>query len=297
MTTLGAWTGRRDDAAPAPVPLLPGAPQRLWGWPAVVNFSLGGTGAGLYAMAAVAGSGTALRTAAWLGPLLVLAGFAAVATEAGRPLRGARVLRRVRSSWMSRELWLGGIFAGASLATLPLPGAAPRLAAAGAALALAFAQGQILRHARGVAAWSVPPVPAVFVTSALASGAGLLALLEAARGAAPAPLLGAALAALVLHAGAWAVFLAWSADPAFVEGVRPLRDAAGLVVGVGGGLLLPALLAALAIAAPPLGPALAAAAGVLALAGQAGAKAALVLRAGQLRPITLPAERLQGGLS
>jgi hypothetical protein len=276
------------------VPLLPAAPQALWGWPAVANFTLGGLGAGLYPMAAVVGPGATLRVAAWLAPLLVLAGLAAVATEAGRPLRGARVLRRVRSSWMSRELWLGGIFAGLAAATMLVPGAAVRGLAAAAGLALALAQGEILRHARGVAAWAVPPVPVLFVTSALASGAALLVLLEAARGRAPAPPLGAVLATLILHLGVWAVFLTWSAEPAFVDGVRPLRDTAGLLVGVGGGLLLPALLAALAIAAPPLGPALAAAAGVGALAGQAWAKAALVRRAGQLRAITLPAERLHG---
>jgi hypothetical protein len=47
----------------------------------------------------------------------VLAGFAAVAGEAGRPLRGPRVLWKVRTSWMSRELWIGA-------GGLPAPSAA-----------------------------------------------------------------------------------------------------------------------------------------------------------------------------
>jgi hypothetical protein len=50
---------------------------------------------------------------------------------------------------------------------------------------------------------------------------------------------------------------------------------------------------ALAIAVPPLGRPLAAAAGLLMVAGQLATKAALIRRAGRLRPITLPAERLQ----
>ncbi len=38
-----------------PSVLLPPVTQRLWGWPAVVNFAAGGLGAGLYLVAAVAG--------------------------------------------------------------------------------------------------------------------------------------------------------------------------------------------------------------------------------------------------
>jgi len=137
-----------------PSVLLPPVTQRLWGWPAVVNFAAGGLGAGLYLAAALAAgfaASPALRIAAWLGPALVLAGFVAVATEAGRPLRGPRVLARARTSWMSRELWLGGAFVVlAAPEWTGLAGPGSRAAAALAAAALALAQGWILRHARGV---------------------------------------------------------------------------------------------------------------------------------------------------
>jgi DMSO reductase anchor subunit len=274
--------------------------QTLWGWPAIANFALGGLGAGFYVMATLAagvGPSTTVRVAAWLGPLLVLAGFAALATEAGRPLRGPRVLGRVRTSWMSRELWLGGAFALFAVGTLAIQGVGPRVLAAAAGLALALSQGEILRHARGVAAWSVPPMPWVFLSSALVSGAGLLLLLGAWSGPPPDRLLGLALVTLIVHLCVWSVFITWSRDASFVHGVRPLRDGSSGLVMVVGGYLLPLLLAALAVALPPLGPALATAAGALMVTGQAWMKAALIRQAGQLRPITLPSERLHRGSS
>jgi DMSO reductase anchor subunit len=280
----------------SPAVLLPPVRQALWGWPAVLNFALGGLGAGLYVMAALAaaiGHPASLRVAAWLGPLLLLTGFVAVATEAGRPFRGARVLTRVRTSWMSRELWLGGAFALGAAVSLAVDGRGPRVLTATAAVALTLAQGQVLRHARGVAAWAVPPMPAVFLTSALVSGGGLLLLLEARTGRPADQLLGTMLVVLIAHVAVWSVFLDWSRDPAFVEGVRPLRDAAGGADSLVGSYLLPSLAVALAIAVPALGRPLAAAAGLLLVAGQVGTKAALIRKAGQLRPITLPAEQLQ----
>jgi DMSO reductase anchor subunit len=276
--------------------LLPPVAQALWGWPAVANFALGGLGAGLYAGATFAagfGPSPAGRVAAWLGPLLVLGGFAAVAAEAGRPGRGLRVLARVRTSWMSRELWLGGLFSLCAAATLVLDGRGPRVLAAASAVALVVAQGQILRHARGVAAWAVAPMPVVFLTSALVSGAGLLLLLEARTGRPPDRLLGAALLALIAHVCVWSVFLGWSREPAFVQGVRPLREGSNGLGALLAGYLLPSLAAALAVAVPPLGRPLAVGAGLLMVAGQVATKAALLRRAGQVRAITLPAEQLE----
>lgn len=294
ITAAPPITARQPGPA-TPADLLPPILQTLWGWPAVANFALGGLGAGLYVVAALAtgfGSSATLWVASWLGPLLVLAGFVAVATEAGRPFRGPRVLVRVRTSWMSRELWLGGVFALGAAGTLAVDGRGLRVLAAVAAVAFALAQGQILRHARGVAAWAVPPMPAVFLTSALVSGAGLLLVLETWTGHPPAPLIGTALVTLITHLCAWSVFVSWSRDEAFVRGVRPLREGSSAVAIVGG-YLVPSLLAALAIALPPLGRPLAVLAGVLMVAGQVSMKTTLIRKAGQLRPISLPSERLQ----
>ena len=109
----------------------------------------------------------------------------------------------------------------------------------------------------------------------------------------PDRLLGTVLVILIVHVSVWSIFLNWSREPAFLQGVRPLRDGSGGLESLVGSYLLPSLLVALAIAVPPLGRPLAAATGLLMIAGQVATKDALIRKAGQLRPITLPAERLR----
>ena len=283
---------------PGAVELIPATRQALWGWPAVANFALGGLGAGLYVKAVVAGAfgpSPAVTIAAWLGPALVLAGFLAIATESGRPLRGPRVLTRVRTSWMSRELWLGAIFvalAGADLA-VPLP-SGRRYAGALAAIGFVVAQGFILREARAVVAWSLPAMPLLFLVSAAISGDGLFLGLEAATGRAPRTIALAGTAALLLAGGAaWRALVSGAGDEAIARSLAPLTEGRAGALVFGGAYVAPFLLVALASLLPPAGTAAAAGlAGFLMVAGQVHAKARLILRAGRLRPITLAAPRL-----
>lgn len=278
-------------AAREPVELIPAERQALWGWPAVLNFVFGGAGAGLYLAAALAAGGgpsPAVTVASWLAPILVLAGFAAVATEAGRPLRGPRVLARLRTSWMSRELWVGGAFVALAGAEFLVPSAALRALAGLAAVALALAQGLILRHARGIAAWDVPVMPLVFLASAALSGAGLFGLVEAADGRTPgAPVLGALMLLCVLGALVWLAFVTWSRGAAFARATRSLREGPAAIAIVGGGYLAPFLLLGLALALPELARPAVALGGAALILGQVQAKAVLILTAGELRPITL----------
>ena len=281
-----------------PIELIPPQQQALWGWPAVLNFFLGGLGAGFYATAALAGGlapSPAMRVASWLGPALVLAGFAAVATEAGRPLRGPRVLLRVRTSWMSRELWIGGAFVLFAIADLLFPLRLHKAQAAVAAVLLAVAQGFIVRHARGIAAWDVPMVPPLFAASALVSGAGLYLVVEAGAGRVPPPpLLGAVLVLLAVNLGAWVRYLTWSREAAFAAAVRPLGQGRDLGIAVGGGHVAPFLLVALAAGRPALAAPALVLAGALMTGGQLHAKARVILSAGRLRPITLAGVRIHG---
>lgn len=275
----------------APVELIPPKLQALWRMPAVLNFALGGLGAGFYLTAVIAAgfdASPALGLAAWLGPALVLAGFAAVATEAGRPFRGPRVLARIRTSWMSRELLLGGAFVALAGAELVAPAAGLRALAALAAAGLVIAQGLILRHARGIAAWDVSVMPIVFFASAIVSGMGLFVLVEVAGGRTPGgAVLGGGLAVLALAAVVWLAFVTWSDEPAFARAVAPLCQGATAVELVGIGYVAPFALAALGLAFPGWTDATAALAGAAMIAGQMRAKTALILTAGQLRPITL----------
>jgi len=273
-----------------PVVVIPATRQRVWGVPAVLNFALGGLGTGFYAAAALTaglGSSAAVALASWLAPVLVGAGFVAVATEAGRPLRGPRVLTRVRSSWMSRELVLGGAFAALALAEWVAPSPALRALAVAAGLAVAGAQGAILRRAKAVIAWDVPVMPLVFVASALVSGAGLVLSVEPFLGSGHTYVLGGTLTLVPFAFVGWLMYLDWSPAPAFVHATRALRAAPGETLGIVG-YLVPWTIIALALALPQLGAAVPVA-GVLLITGQAWSKWLLVLTVGEVRPITLGA--------
>jgi DMSO reductase anchor subunit len=273
------------------VALLPAERQAMWRWPAVVNFALGGLGAGWYAVAVLA---TALEhsggigVAAWAAPALVLAGFAVLLTEAGRPLRGLRVLRQMRTSWMSRELAAGMAFVLLALLDVVWPSWWCRGLALVAALSFAIAQGFILRRARAVPAWDVPLMPALFLVSALVSGSGAWLLDEVVRGhAVPAASLVTILVLIAAGLGLWGRYLTWSDEPAFAMAVASIDEcrASSLVVPLG--YLAPLALGLLALAIPGTAPLLLPLAGVLLIVGQVSVKAGLVLVAGQRRPVTL----------
>jgi formate-dependent nitrite reductase membrane component NrfD len=285
----------------SPVVLVPARRQILWGWQAVVNFTAGGIGAGLYGAAVLAAGferTPAVALASWIAPLLVLAGFAAVAGEAGRPLRGPRVLWKVRTSWMSRELWIGGAFVLLVAADIVFPLRLHRALALAAAVLLALAQGMILRRSRGVAAWDAPLMPWLFLLSAAVSGAGAYMLLEAlaGRGVQPAVIV-TGLFLLVTWLGLERAYVFTPAGQAFRDATASLRDGRAGRIGVGIGIVLPLGALAVALAAPHLAAGATALAGLGMIAGQAHFKTELILRAGLLRPITVPSLRLSRRLS
>lgn len=284
-----------------PVELIPARRQRLWGWQAVVNFTLGGVGAGLYGTAVLAAGferTPAVVLASWLAPFLVLAGFAAVAAEAGRPLRGPRVLWKVRTSWMSRELWIGAVFVLLIAADIAFPLRIHRAQALAAAVLLALAQGMILRHSRGIAAWDAAVMPWLFLLSAAVSGAGAYMFLEVLAGrTVPPPVLAAGILLVILTFWAGRAYVSTPAGHAFREATASLRDGAAgrLAAGLGGALPLGAL--AVALAAPAVAAPAVALAGLALVACQAQLKTELILRAGLLRPITVATLRMSRRLS
>jgi formate-dependent nitrite reductase membrane component NrfD len=284
-----------------PVELMPANRQILWGWPAVANFTLGGVGAGLYGTAVLAAGlerTAAVVLASWLAPLLVLAGFVAVAGEAGRPLRGPRVLWRVRTSWMSRELWIGGAFVLLVAADIAFPLKLHRVQALAAAALLALAQGFILRHSRGIAAWDVPIMPWLFLLSAAVSGSGAYMILEVLAGRAVARSVIIACFVLLI-AALWAgrVYLSTRAGLAFRDATAGMRDGWAGRMGVGVGAVLPLGALAVALASPAAASPAAALAGLAMLAGQTHFKSELILRAGLFRPVTVPKLRMSRRIS
>ena len=283
------------------VELMPASRQILWGWPAVANFALGGVGAGLYGTAILAAGlerTAAVVLASWLAPLLVLAGFAAVAGEAGRPLRGPRVLWRVRTSWMSRELWIGGAFVLLVAADIAFPLRLHRLQAIAAAALLALAQGFILRHSRGIAAWDVPIMPWLFLLSAAVSGSGAYMVLEVLAGRpVTRPVIYACFVLLIAAFWVGRVYVSTRAGHAFRDATARMRDGWAGRVGVGVGAVLPLGALAVALAGPAAAAPAAALAGLAMLAGQTWFKAELILRAGLFRPVTVANLRMSRRMS
>jgi len=284
-----------------PVELIPARRQILWGWQAVANFTLGGVGAGLYGTAVIEAGferTAAVALASWLAPLLVLAGFVAVAGEAGRPLRGPRVLWKVRTSWMSRELWIGAAFVLLIAADIVFPLRIYRALALAAAVLLAPAQGMILRRSRGIAAWDVAVMPWLFLLSAAVSGSGAYLLLEVLAGRAVAPaVIEASLVLLVADLGLGRAYVFTPAGPAFRDATASLRDGRAGRVGVGVGTVFPLGALAVALASPAAAAPAAALAGLAMVAGQALFKTELILKAGLLRPITVANLRMSRRLS
>ena len=131
-------------------------------------------------------------------------------------------------------------------------------------------------------------MPVVFAAAAAVSGTGLLVLVELLAGRLP----GRALMTTILLVDAlgllvWLAFLASSPDPAFDRATTPLRRGRTAMEILIAGYVVPLALLALALAFPAWGPGPTALAAGLALVGQFRARAALILTAGQRRPVTL----------
>lgn len=288
--------------------------QTVWEWPAVANFSLGGIGTGFYLLglliAALPG-GDMSQSPLWnavpsatlrtgfklLGPALAGLGFLALTTEAGRPLRGLHLFRHLRRSWMSRETLAGAVFIPAAVVDWLFPYPALRTLAAIGAVGLMISQGFIVYRSRAVTAWNVPLMPLFFVTSAFATGCGLVLLLVPLSGMALGwNLMVIGLICVVLNLVVWLLYLRRAGDD-FQEATQALRRPDALILMVGVGHLLPVLLLLLALLAsgPDAGVGFqniaAALAGLAMMAGGVSQKAGIILEAGYLRAIVLSSHR------
>lgn len=279
--------------------------QEVWGWTGVVNFALGGMGAGFYLLSSVATilqSGiSGLSQPVWfklLPPVLISLGFLTLTIEAGRPLRGRYLLRHLRRSWMSRETLAGAVFIPAAVLDWFFPHPALWALAAAAAIGLMISHGCIVYRVRAVAAWNVPPVPLLFLTSGFTMGGGLMLLAALGRLTLRAGPVAIALICVVLDMAVWFLYLRWPHDVAFREATEPLRRPSSLILTVGVGHVLPVLLLLVLLAAPGAGigtgpwAVAAALAGLAMVAGGVSQKASIILKAGYLRGIALG--RLKG---
>ncbi len=255
--------------------------QTQWDWRAACNFMGGGAGSGLVMFTALAGvQGTAAALLLLIGLALVGLGLSCVWAELGRPLRALHVFFNPGTSWMTRES-----IAATALFPVGLAAAAGAHLGVGAAawpaalLALAFiyCQSRMLQAARGIPAWREPLSVALLIGTSLAEGAALFWLLQPWHGRG-----GTALAllfgvALLARAAIWLGYRRRLAGRVASRARIPL-DRAGRILLLGGTVapLLLLLVAGFGVAST----ALAALAGLLAVAAGAWLKFTLVTRAG-----------------
>jgi formate-dependent nitrite reductase membrane component NrfD len=281
--------------------LLPPKKQTEWRWPAAANFILGGAGTGFYVLGfftMIFEHGTTLNTHpisfGLLGPVLVSIGLASLLTEVGRPLRGRYLLHHLQNAWISRETLAFVFF----IITVSLDYVAPHLTFKFFAVLSAFAfmlcQGLIAYSARAVAAWNVPVMPFFFLTSGLASGAGVaLLIFSSHRHLMIDSLLLLSFVSVSLNLIGWFIYLRGSVKFSSPPATVTLRCSLATHIIVLLGHLVPLLLLALLKISTYLGMAselfviLTSGSGLALIVGVIGQKAAIFLTSGYTREIVL----------
>lgn len=212
------------------------ARQRAWGWPAVINFFLGGAGAGLFLFVVVVeffSSGPSAVSKkisfALLCSSLVVLGFIALATEAGRPHKAVYLLRKLRHVWLSRETLFALVFVGTALLDGFQGWIGLRVIAILSALALLTSQGLIFYQVRAIESWRVSAIPPFFVSSGFASGSGAFLLIESTGPIPPvANTMIIAVIGIAVNLSIWLVYLSRLRPRISAKPGSGLSDVAGL---------------------------------------------------------------------
>ena len=242
--------------------------QTSWDWRAAGNFICGGAGTGLLvATALFAPAATLAQPASLLlllvGLALVGLGLCSVWLEIGRPLRALHVFLNPRTSWMSREAFVGALLFPAGLLALLGVGGWNWVTAALALLFL-YCQSRMLPAARGIPAWRSAWLSPLFLVTAGVEGCAVFLLLGLWHGSVPGALLLSFALLLALRLLVWRGYRRSVAAALAPQAARVLDQAGRRLSGIG--TLVPLLL---------LGAgALLDAGVVLALAALAGAGAA-----------------------
>jgi phenylacetyl-CoA:acceptor oxidoreductase subunit 2 len=274
--------------------------QKIWGWPAAVNFIIGGTGGGVYLFSFIQtfmrfGSASFSKSLPFglIPPLLLSIGFLCLGIEAGRPLRGCYLFRNPRQSWISRETLACCIFIPAALCDYFFPYPVLKLFAITAALGFLGSQGFIVYRSRAITAWNLPIIPLVFLSSGLVSGYGLFLILTATVATRPdQTMLFFGLILLLFNLSIWLIYL-WQSSSTDLSSVTiTLRQPFSLTLTVGFGQIIPlVLLLFLLVQKRTIDPVflsqIIVLCGILLLIGNFSQKIGIIISAGYFRPIEL----------
>ena len=252
--------------------------QKNWDARAALNFMCGGSGAGLLLFGAVVADESS-RALTAMALLLVALGLFGVWTEIRRPLRAWRVFLNPRSSWMSREAVAALLMFVAGAVAI---GQRDQLFGGIAALCgVVFlgSQAGILASCRSIPAWREPKIIPLILSTGIAEGAGLTALLAGiSPGKVPEWLVVALLGTLLLRRLSWRLYSKSLADqgapPQSLEALQKLDPPFRLLAQT-----LPELMVGIAIIFEPSRAVLLPVAGVMAVAGGWALKFAVVMRA------------------
>jgi anaerobic dimethyl sulfoxide reductase subunit C (anchor subunit) len=224
---------------------------RVWGWPAVANFVIGGMASGFYLLCfldillrgGIAFSDPEAIKFTLLSPLLIVLGALFMTFEAGRPLRGGYILGNLKSSWMSREVLSGTAFVLLASTNWLFPHPVLYVLSVGAVLIYLISQGYIVYRARAVTAWNVPLAPILFLTSGVVAGCGLLLIVIAMSGLIISiQIVVAGIVCLILNLFVYGFYALFPRrDHAFREATAILRNPVYLIVVLGVGHLVPGI--------------------------------------------------------
>lgn len=252
--------------------------QTSWDWRAAGNFICGGVGTGLLLTTAVFATATPTKLV-WLitlGLALVGLGLLCVWLEIGRPWRALNVFFNPRTSWMSREAYVGLVLFPIGLAAM-LGWSAGLWVVAALAAAFLYCQSRMLPAARGIPAWRSAWFSPFMLLTACCEGLGIFSLLGWLDAPVSTTFVMTFAVVLVLRLLVWKRYRA-SVDDSLAAPARIVLEQTGLLLGYGSLAPLILLLGAWLLPAP-LQPVLMGLAGVWAAGAGAVVKYRLVTRA------------------
>lgn len=181
--------------------------QTSWDWRAAGNFIGGGAGTGLLIISALFaapndGAASAINWLLLLSLALIGLGLLCVWLEIGRPLRALHVFFNPRTSWMSREAFVGLLLFPAGLLALLNVGGMIWVTGALALLFL-YCQSRMLPATRGIPAWRSKLLTPLMLSTGLCEGCGVFLLLGRWHGAVTSAALGLFLVLLVARLVLW----------------------------------------------------------------------------------------------